>query len=290
LKWNLPPPPTVPTVSELRRARNYYIFDNKHYRTEVCRVAELRREGDVFIHPSNECSLDSGTCITYFNCNFSRITTMNMYRIYFKINEDESNFVTKAETCQQAIGKWLMAMKKTLTIDENIIDLCQKILNDSQTNKKGDELKYDSDELRLHCIKTMVVDPDNRFYNISDAVIYTHQNLPERLKLVLSEEDIDYIFDLQYQYEEENGFVLEEGEKPDPEKDKELGLVWDSEIVCAYIQKKALEEGSIYAFDDLEEVYIAEFEYERTIGLVDLPEDDIIIKDDAIDLSKIKPN
>jgi hypothetical protein len=213
-----------------------------------------------------------------------------MYRIYFNLKNNESNFVTKAETYQQAISKWLMAMKKTLTIDDNIIELCQKILNEAQTDNRGDVLLYNSDELQLHCIKTMEIDPDYHFYNISDAVIYTHQKLPDVLKLVLSQEDVRYIFDLQYQYEEENGFLLEEGEKPDPEKDKELGLVWDSEIVCTYIQKKALEEGNIYALDDLEEVFNAEFEYQKAAGLIDLPDDDVIKNDDAIDLSNIEPN
>ena len=215
---------------------------------------------------------------------------MNMYRIYFKLNEDESNFVTKAETCQQAIGKWLMAMKKTLTIDENIIDLCQKILHDSLTDNRGDYLIYDSENLKLHCEKSMEIDPDHGVYELEDSVIYTHQNLPEGLKIVLSQEDVEYILDLNYDYMEENGFIVEDGEEHDPEKDKELGLHWDSEIVSAYVQKKALEEGFIYAFDDIQEVFEAEREYMKTVGIVDDPDDDIIKNDDAIDLSKIGPN
>jgi hypothetical protein len=215
---------------------------------------------------------------------------MNMYRIYFKLNEDESNFVTKAETGNQAVGKWLLAMQRTLKFDDDIITLCQKILNESLTDDQGDELMYESDELQFQCIKTMEVGSDNHNYNPDDSIIYTHQNLPDGMKLVLSQEDVEYIFDLNYQYMEENGFILEEGEKPDPAKDKELGLVWDSEVVCAYIQKIALEEGFIYAFDDIANVFEAEEEYLKTIGLMDKSDNEIIKNDDAIDLSRIKPN
>jgi len=215
---------------------------------------------------------------------------MNMYRIYFKLHEYESNFVTKAETCHDAVGKWLLAMEKTSKIEENIIDLCQKIINDSSTDKKGDELIYNSADLELSCIKTMRIDPEKLFYNIDDSTIFIYQNLPEGLKWVLSQEDVEYILDLNYQYMEENGFILEEGEKPDPEKDKELGLHWDSEIVSAYVQKKALEEGFIYAFDDIQEVFEAEITYMETVRIIDNPDDEIIKNDDAIDLSKIKPN
>lgn len=213
---------------------------------------------------------------------------MNMYRITFNLDGVDANFVAKADDCKKAIGKWLVAMRNSFKYAPDLVTICSSIINDAEIYLKSDNLSYKDEHLILECQKSMEIDDSALFYDPTDAVIYTHQKLPDEFKLQLTLEDIEYILDLNYQYMEENGFILEEGEIPDPEADRKAGLIWDQVVVSAYVQQKAFEDGNILSIEEIDAVFDAEMEYYKAVNIVESNSEPD--NQGAIDLTSIKGN
>jgi hypothetical protein len=108
------------------------------------------------------------------------------------------------------------------------------------------------------------MDKDNDFlYDDDDAVKFIKDYLPEELKKKFSEDDINYIIDLIYDFYNTKGF-FDEGD--DDDKEVEIN---EDELV-AFVVKNALSDGiGKYDANDVSQIVRGEMEYCDSIGMFD---------------------
>ena len=102
---------------------------------------------------------------------------------------------------------------------------------------------------------------DNDFlYDDDDAVRFIKKYLPEELKNKFSDDDINYIMDLIYDFYNTKGFFEEEDDDGEVE-------INEDELI-AFVVKNALSDGiGKYAADDIALIIQGEMEYCDSIGM-----------------------
>ncbi|MDR0697933.1 MAG: hypothetical protein LBG28_01750 [Tannerella sp.] len=107
----------------------------------------------------------------------------------------------------------------------------------------------------------MNVDQDF-LYDDDEAVKFIKNSLPEELKGKFSDDDINYIIDLIYDFYSSKGFFEEE----DDDDDKEVEINEDELI--SYVVKSALSDGiGKYNADDISLIVQGEMDYCESIGM-----------------------
>lgn len=106
-------------------------------------------------------------------------------------------------------------------------------------------------------------DKDELNYDEDESVKFIQNYLPQELKGKFSDDDINYIVDLIYDYYESNGFLSD-----DDEDDSEIEI--DEDELVEYVVKNAKKDG-IGKFDPAEIVFIVqgELEYCDSINMFD---------------------
>jgi hypothetical protein len=97
-------------------------------------------------------------------------------------------------------------------------------------------------------------------YDDDDAVKFIRNYLPEELKNKFSDDDINYIIDLIYDFYNSKGFL--EGE----DDDKEIEINEDE--LASFVVKNALSDGiGTYDANDISLIVQGEMEYCDSIGM-----------------------
>ncbi|MDR1222029.1 MAG: hypothetical protein LBL07_04000 [Tannerella sp.] len=98
-------------------------------------------------------------------------------------------------------------------------------------------------------------------YDDDDAVRFIKNYLPEELKNKFSDDDINYIIDLIYDFYNTKGFFEEE-----EDNDKEVEINEDE--LVAFVVKNALSDGmGKYNADEISLIVRGEMEYCDSIGM-----------------------
>jgi hypothetical protein len=96
-------------------------------------------------------------------------------------------------------------------------------------------------------------------YDEDEAVKFIKKRLPDALKKKFSDDDVNYIIDLIYEYYESQGFF--EGDE-----DKEIEINEDE--MTAYVIKNALSDGvGKYEADEISLIVQGEMAYCESIGM-----------------------
>lgn len=106
-------------------------------------------------------------------------------------------------------------------------------------------------------------DKDDLIYDEDDSVKFIQNYLPQELKGKFSNDDINYIVDLIYDFYESKGYLNE-----DPEKDGDVEI--DEDELVDYVVKNASKDG-VGKFEPEEITFIVqgELEYCDSINMFD---------------------
>lgn len=98
-------------------------------------------------------------------------------------------------------------------------------------------------------------------YDEDDSLKFIRENLPEEMKNELSDDEINYIVDLVYEFYEEKGFL-------DENDDTEIEI--DEDELLEYILKNARKDGiKDYTDEQIEAIVSGELAYCDTLNLFD---------------------
>lgn len=112
----------------------------------------------------------------------------------------------------------------------------------------------------LHRSNIRIMSKDDFPYDDDDAVKFIRNYLPEELKNKFSDDDINYIIDLIYDFYNSKGFL--EGE----DDDKEIEINEDE--LASFVVKNALSDGiGTYDANDISLIVQGEMEYCDSIGM-----------------------
>ena len=102
---------------------------------------------------------------------------------------------------------------------------------------------------------------DMLIYDEDDSVKFIQNYLPQEMKGKFSNDDINYIVDLVYDFYESKGFMNE-----DPEKDADLEI--DEEELIAYVIKNAKKDGvGKFEAEEISFIVQGELEYCDSINM-----------------------
>ena len=102
---------------------------------------------------------------------------------------------------------------------------------------------------------------DMLFYDEYDSVKFIQNYLPQEMKGKFSNDDINYIVDLVYDFYESKGFMNE-----DPEKDADVEI--DEEELIAYVIKNAKKDGvGKFEAEEISFIVQGELEYCDSINM-----------------------
>lgn len=100
-------------------------------------------------------------------------------------------------------------------------------------------------------------------YDEDDSVKFIQNYLPQELKGKFSNDDINYIVDLIYDFYESKGYLNE-----DPEKDGDVEI--DEDELIEYVVKNARQDGvGKFEPDDITFIVQGELEYCDSINMFD---------------------
>ena len=104
---------------------------------------------------------------------------------------------------------------------------------------------------------------DLLIYDEDDSVKFIKNYLPQELKDKFSNDDINYIVDLVYEFYESKGFLNE-----DPAKDSEVEI--DEEELVAFVIKNASKDGvGKFKAEEIQFLVQGELEYCDSINIFD---------------------
>ena len=103
-------------------------------------------------------------------------------------------------------------------------------------------------------------DDDLLTYDEEEAVKFILQQIPAEYKKQITEEKIDYVLDVVYEFYEEKGFIEEDSAEEASIDEEEMSLFIAK---CAKKDKIDLSEEEIMLIVD------AEYEYGKSIGIYD---------------------
>ncbi|HML70519.1 MAG: hypothetical protein PHY27_10190 [Parabacteroides sp.] len=102
---------------------------------------------------------------------------------------------------------------------------------------------------------------DMLIYDEDDSVKFIQNYLPQEMKGKFSNDDINYIVDLVYDFYESKGFMNE-----DPEKDADVEI--DEEELIAYVIKNAKKDGvGKFEAEEISFIVQGELEYCDSINM-----------------------
>ncbi|MFY1611838.1 hypothetical protein ACOMSG_03190 [Macellibacteroides fermentans] len=102
---------------------------------------------------------------------------------------------------------------------------------------------------------------DMLIYDEDDSVKFIQNYLPQEMKGKFSNDDINYIVDLVYDFYESKGFINE-----DPEKDADVEI--DEEELIAYVIKNAKKDGvGKFEAEEISFIVQGELEYCDSINM-----------------------
>ena len=102
---------------------------------------------------------------------------------------------------------------------------------------------------------------DMLIYDEDDSVKFIQNYLPQEMKGKFSNDDINYIVDLVYDFYESKGFMNE-----DPEKDADVEI--DEEELIAYVIKNAKKDGvGTFEAEEISFIVQGELEYCDSINM-----------------------
>ncbi len=102
---------------------------------------------------------------------------------------------------------------------------------------------------------------DMLIYDEDDSVKFIQNYLPQEMKSKFSNDDINYIVDLVYDFYESKGFMNE-----DPEKDADVEI--DEEELIAYVIKNAKKDGvGKFEAEEISFIVQGELEYCDSINM-----------------------
>ena len=102
---------------------------------------------------------------------------------------------------------------------------------------------------------------DMLIYDEDDSVKFIQNYLPQEMKGKFSNDDINYIVDLVYDFYESKGFMNE-----DPEKDADVEM--DEEELIAYVIKNAKKDGvGKFEAEEISFIVQGELEYCDSINM-----------------------
>ena len=102
---------------------------------------------------------------------------------------------------------------------------------------------------------------DMLIYDEDDSVKFIQNYLPQEMKGKFSNDDINYIVDLVYDFYESKGFMNE-----DPEKDADVEI--DEEELIAYVIKNAKNDGvGKFEAEEISFIVQGELEYCDSINM-----------------------
>ena len=102
---------------------------------------------------------------------------------------------------------------------------------------------------------------DMLIYDEDDSVKFIQNYLPQAMKGKFSNDDINYIVDLVYDFYESKGFMNE-----DPEKDADVEI--DEEELIAYVIKNAKKDGvGKFEAEEISFIVQGELEYCDSINM-----------------------
>lgn len=98
-------------------------------------------------------------------------------------------------------------------------------------------------------------------YDEDDSLKFIQENLPEDMKGVFSDDEINYIVDLIYEFYEEKGFL-------DESDDSEIEI--DEDELLEYVFENARQDDvSTYTDEQIEAIVVGELAYCDTLNLFD---------------------
>lgn len=105
---------------------------------------------------------------------------------------------------------------------------------------------------------------DLSLYDEDDSIVFIQNYLPQELKGKFSNDDINYIVDLIYEFYESKGYLNEE----DADSDKEVDI--DEDELVRFVVKNAKKDG-VGRFEPDEIMFIVqgELEYCESINMFD---------------------
>ncbi len=104
---------------------------------------------------------------------------------------------------------------------------------------------------------------DDLIYDEDESVKYIQNYLPRELKGKFSDDDINYIVDLIYDFYESRGYMSDEG---DDEGDVEI----DEDELIEYVVKNAMRDGvGKFSPEDISFIVQGELEYCDSINMFD---------------------
>lgn len=104
----------------------------------------------------------------------------------------------------------------------------------------------------------MKKDDDLLVYDEDEAVAFILKYLPQEMRERITEDEIDYVLDVIYDFYEEKGFI-------DEESAEEASI--DEEEMFNYILKAAKKDKMNITEDDVEFILQAEYDYGKSIGV-----------------------
>ncbi len=105
---------------------------------------------------------------------------------------------------------------------------------------------------------------DDLIYDEEDSVKFIQNYLPQELKGKFSDDDINYIVDLIYDFYESKGYLSDDGSEGDDD------IEIDEDELVAYVVKNAAKDG-VGKYDPEEVIFIVqgELEYCESINMFD---------------------
>jgi hypothetical protein len=105
-----------------------------------------------------------------------------------------------------------------------------------------------------------MMDDKDLLYDDGEAVKFIRNRLPEALKGKFSDDDINYVIDLIYDFYDAKGYIDEDDD------DREVEINEDE--LTAYVVKNALSDGvAAYDADDVALIVEGEMAYCESIGI-----------------------
>ncbi len=104
----------------------------------------------------------------------------------------------------------------------------------------------------------MKTEDDLLFYDDVEAVKFIFQNLPADLKETITEEKIEYVLDVIYEFYDEQGLI---------EEDTAEEAFIDEEDMFVYLKKCTKEDAMNISEEEISHILEGEYEYGKSIGV-----------------------
>jgi len=104
----------------------------------------------------------------------------------------------------------------------------------------------------------MKTEDDLLFYDDVEAVKFILQNLPSNLKTTVTEEKVEYVLDVIYEFYEEQGLI---------EEDTAEAAYIDEEDMFLYLKKCIEKDAMDISEEEISHILEGEYEYGKSIGV-----------------------